>query len=114
MPYGAHRMDAADEPADPFQHLRILEVRRAPAAARVDREHEAGELPVPHGCDHRDLALRELAREGVLFLDLLAGPARLPVELEDDGNAFCGAFVQPDLVDAVLVAVQPEQTSVGT
>ena len=60
--------------------------------------------------DDRDLVLCELAREGVLLVDLRVAPALGPVELGDDG----GVVLESDLVDAVLVAVEAEQTPVRT
>src|SRR6185503_13495129 len=83
-------MDAADEASDPFQHLRIVEVRRSAAAAGIDREKETPVLARVRRRDHRDLALGT-------------------VELEHARRA----LLEPDLVDAVLVAVQRQQAPVG-
>ena len=44
----------------------------------------------------------------MLFQNLLAGPALWPVELDDDRVGFFDAH----LIDAILVAVQREQTQV--
>ena len=59
--------------------------------------------------DHRDLALGELVREGVLLLDLAGAPAPWPVELEHARRA----VLEPYLVDAILVAVERQQPPVG-
>src|SRR5207244_9305143 len=80
-PRRAHGVNAADEATDPFERLAIFELRRAPAAARIHREAESAgcvqRLAVDReGRDHRNLALRELEREGGLLEDLRVGPAR--------------------------------------
>ena len=103
------RVDAADEAADPLERLRVVEVRRTAAASRIKREPEARMHPRMYGGDHRDLVSGELARKGVLLLDLRVAPAAGAVEL---GDQRFGA-VDADLVDAVFVAVQREYTQVG-
>src|SRR5690606_4672774 len=111
----ADKVDAADEAADPLEHFGLLEVRRAPAAARIDGKVELaaveeGVVVEEKRGDDRDFATGELERESVLLEDLLARPAAGPVELDDDRRA----FVQIHLVDAVLVAVQREKPPVRT
>src|SRR6185503_18349390 len=69
-PGGADGMDAADEAPDPLERLRIAELGRAPAAARVDRDPECAEGERARRRHDRDLALGELARELVLLVDL--------------------------------------------
>src|SRR5262245_3602992 len=105
----ADRMDAADEAADPLERLGVVEVRAAAAAARIERVPEPGMDPRMHGGDDRNLAPGELARKGVLFLDLLVAPPPGPVELQHARRA----VLQPHLVDAVLVAVERQQAAVG-
>src|SRR5437660_982894 len=104
----AYGVDAADEAPDPREHARVLELRRAPAAARI--EGDAKFLP-PVGMrrgDHRDLALGELARERVLLVALGLRPAARPIELRHHH----ASLLEPDLVDAVLVAVEAEEAPV--
>ena len=65
--------------------------------------------------DDRKLAIGEFAHECVLFGDLGIGPAPGAVELRHYHR--CRArrrpFLQPDLIDPVLVAVQAEQSPVA-
>src|SRR5207244_7391451 len=56
-----------------------------------------------------DFAPGELVREGVLFIDLRVAPAARPIELRHHHRA----VFQPDLVDAVLVAIEAQQAPVG-
>ena len=102
-------MDAADEAADPLERLAIVELRRAAAAPRIDGDPEIGEAQRLERRDHGNLALGELVREGVLFVDLRIAPASGPVELRDERRP----IVEPHLVDAVLVAVERQQPAVG-
>nr|GFB22208.1 hypothetical protein [Tanacetum cinerariifolium] len=62
-----------------------------------------------HGCDHRDFDIGEFGGKTVFFEDGFVGPAIRPVKL---GNQRL-LFVDTDLVDAVLVAVQREDAGVG-
>src|SRR5882762_11545731 len=103
-------MNAADEAADPFERLLVAELGRATAAARVDRYAEIGEAQRMHGCDDGNLALGELVREGVLLVDLGVAPAAGTVELGDHHRA----VLEPDLVHAILVAVETEQAPIRT
>ena len=64
-------------------------------------------------CDDGDLALGELAGEGVLLVDLGIGPAPWAIELGHHCLISCFGILEPDLVDAVLVAVEAEQPAVG-
>ncbi len=111
---GAHRVDAGEEAAEPLQHRRAVELRRAAAAARIHGETEPGVLvqraaPVGQRRDHRDLALGQLGDERVLLEDRGVAPALRAVELGDDR----GLVVAPDLVDAVLVAAERQQAAVA-
>src|SRR3954467_1925201 len=63
---GTQRVNAADEAPDPFERLGIVEVRRAAAAARIHSKKKAAVFPRVYRRNHRDLALGELARKGVL------------------------------------------------
>jgi hypothetical protein len=109
------RVDAADEASEPFERRCVLEFRRATAAARKDGEPEAVEFVqrpparLERGHD-RDLVRVQLRREGVLLEDLRIAPARGAIELGDDG----GSFLQPDLIDAVLVAVERQEPAVAS
>src|SRR5258706_4845947 len=107
---GTHRMDARDEAADPFERLVVAELRRAPAAARIDRQPENMLFPGLYAGgrrDHRDLALGELVREGVFLVDLRIAPAAGPVELRHHHPA----VLEPQLVDTALVAVPAQQAT---
>src|SRR3954462_4586761 len=104
----ANRVDAADEAPDPFERLRVIELRRAPAAPRIDGDAEILEAKRMRRCHHRDLALGELVGEGVLLVDLRIAPAPWAVELRHD----CAVVLEPDLVDAVLVTVQAQEPSI--
>ena len=105
----AHGVNPGDEAADPLQRFRIVEVGRAAAASRIESELKAGVHARIGRRDHRDLAPGELAREGMLLVDLSGAPAPWPVELEHARRA----ILQPDLVDPVLVAVQRQEAAVG-
>ena len=106
----ADGMDAADEAADPLEGLLVAKLRRAAAAARIDGDAEVRGAQRVHGRDDGDLAAGELVGEGVLFVDLRVDPASGAVELCDHDRV----VLEPDLVDAVLIAVQAEQPPVGT
>src|SRR5262249_53679999 len=71
----ADRVDAAEEAADPFQRLVVLQLGRAPAAARIHAEAEISErvqrpLAYRHGRNHRDFPFRHLDRKRMVFEDL--------------------------------------------
>src|SRR6267378_7571345 len=102
-------MNASDEASDPFEGLAVLELRAAPAAARVHGEAEPGVLAGKGRRDDRNFMLCQFLCEGMLFRDLPRAPAAGAVELEHHR----AAVVQPDLVDAVLIAVEREQPAVG-
>src|SRR5438105_5975538 len=111
-PRRADRMDAADEATDPFEYSRVFQLRGAAAAARIDRDAKNVVCPCFYAVDRRhygNLALGELAREGVLLVDLRIAPAPGAVELRDDHRA----VLEPDLVDPVLDAVEAEQPPAG-
>src|SRR5688572_24927323 len=72
---GANGMDAAEEAADPLQDLRISQLGRPAAAARVDRDAKSAERRRALRSDDRDLAFGELVRESVLLVDLRLAPA---------------------------------------
>ena len=72
----ADRVDAAEEAADPFQHLLVLQFGRAAAAAGVtprsgSRRYSCRVVPPSSQRRHHgNLALRQFERERVLFQDL--------------------------------------------
>jgi hypothetical protein len=129
----AHRVQSADEAAEPLQHLRVVELGSVARAARIHREAEHGAVVIPAGqgrrvadapqrldrrvgrrlqrlrCNDRDLLLRELQREAVLFEDLRIAPARRPVELGHRGRA----VFQHHLEHAVLVRVELQDAPVA-
>src|SRR5438552_237174 len=63
-------MNASDEASDPFERLAVLELRAAPAAARVHGEAEPGMLAGKGRRDDRNFVLRQFSCEGMLFRDL--------------------------------------------
>ena len=86
---------------------RVIDLGAAPGGwAQVAVQRGAVQFQRRHG---RHLALRQLAREGVLFQDLPGAPAAGPVEL---GHHRLPVF-QVDLVDAVLVGAQGLQPAVA-
>ena len=112
-PHRAHDVDAADEPTDPLEHLRVVEFRHPPPAAGIDREPEALVLVQRSpekllGSDHGNLAFGELPGEFVLLEDRGVRPSTRPVELRHHGRP----VLEVDLIDAVLVAVQREEPTV--
>ena len=62
-----------------------------------------------HRRGHRNLLLRELESEFMLFQDLLIAPAPGAIELDDHGRGV-GAT---DPIDAVLIAVERELPAIG-
>src|SRR3954465_1631496 len=106
---GAAGMDASDEAPDPREHLRVLQLGSATAAARIDRDAKSAERGHVNRRDHRYFMRSELRGELVLLRDLLVGPASRPIKL---GHAR-RPFLHVHLVDAVLIAVEGEKTSVG-
>src|SRR5258706_11543860 len=75
----AHRVNAPDEAADPLERLAVLELRRAPAAARKYREAKAaGRVQrISVGRERRDdreLALGNLEDERGLLDDVSVAP----------------------------------------
>src|SRR5437867_3313640 len=116
----ARCVSAPDEATDPFERLAVLELRRASASARKYREAKAAESVQRLSIglerrDHGNLALDELERERVLLENLRVGPACGAIELCDDrGRRVRRLFrFEPNLVHAVLVAVQREQPPVA-
>src|SRR5690606_23934133 len=80
-----------------------LEQREAIAFVLVQR------LPVDHERrDDRYVALAKLQREAMLLEDRVVGPAARTIEFRDDEP-----IVDADLVDAVLVAREREQSAVA-
>src|SRR5579872_513998 len=108
-----HLMQAREAPPQELQRLRPIELRGA--ASHPGKTGET-ELVIAHQrltpemerSGHRELCGCQLAGELVLLEDLCVAPARRPVELEHQDAALA---VQ--LVDAVLVAIEREQPSVG-
>ena len=111
----AYGVNPSQEAAHPFERVRVLELRRAPAAAWVYGDAVAAAfvqrafVGEHQGGDDRKLASCKLDYECVLFEDLGVAPAARPVELGDQRLVILDA----ELVDAVLVAVQRLQPAVG-
>src|SRR5436190_12859483 len=106
-------MNPPDKAAHPFQRRGVLDLGRAPAAARVDRETKAakgsdGAFSVQQ--QRRDdgyLELGELGNEGMLLGDLSIAPSSRPVKLCDDPRrrrrqrGAGSALFEPYLVDPI-------------
>ena len=113
--HGAHRVDAADEAAQPQQIVRVVEIGPASAAAREQREAET--FVVMQGIaafiaqrrHHRYLPIRQLPGEGVFLANRLVGPAARPVKLGNDESAIFDA----DLIDAVFITVEGMEMAVA-
>jgi hypothetical protein len=120
-----HRMQAAEETAEPLQRLGVLELGPAAGMAVTDRDAVraymrqrrrramqcdgiAGRVQFARR-DHRHVLRRQLARERVLFEDLRVAPASWPIELGDDHLA----VLEMNLEDAVLVRVELQQAAVA-
>src|SRR5579864_602502 len=108
-----HLMKAREASPQELQRLGPIELRGAPPHPGKTGETE---LAIAHqrftaererSC-HRELGGRQLAGELVLLEDLCVAPARRPVELEHQDAA-----LSVQLVDAVFVAIEREQPSVG-
>ena len=106
----ADRVNAAEKAANPFQHVGVVQLGPAPAAAGADAETEARKVvqrPAVqhHRPDDRNFSRHQLGRKGVFFFNLRVCPAVGPVKLGHHGVAggMARAF-QPHLVDTVFVA----------
>src|SRR5690242_17025880 len=107
----AGRMNACDEAAEPAQRLGIFELRCPTRTARIEREAKTVVLRerlagTAKRRDDRDFACGELERKSVLFLQSFVRPSPRTIELRDDRRA----VVDPDLIDAILEAVQREES----
>ena len=111
----ALQVDARHEAAELLEQLHVVELRRAAAVAGVDGEAEVAvdvqRLAVVRRAAARPGIFlgRELVGEVVLLVDRLVRPAAGPVELGDHRRG----ILEPDAVDAVLVAVQRQQPAVA-
>ncbi len=107
-------MDPAQGPAQHQQVIEIVQLRGVAAAALEQGETETVELVqgialcIHHGRHHGDLRILQLQAEGVLLEDLGVAPALRAIELCDQRRIVFDA----DLVDAVFVAVQRQQSRV--
>jgi hypothetical protein len=111
---GANGMDAAQQLAETVKLLEIAGFWRATATTGEEGETKTGVLEqglavVDEGRDDRDFDVGEFGGEAVLFENGFVGPAIGPVEL---GNQRL-LFIDADLIDAVLIAVERENTGVG-
>jgi hypothetical protein len=105
---------ARDQAPELLQHARRIRLRSAAAAAWEDGQAEGppvvqGDAVALEGRDHRNFPLLELQRVPMLLENRLVAPAARPVELGDDRLR----VLQPDAVDAVLVAVEREEAAVA-
>ena len=106
-------MDAAEEPAHPFERVITInrghatgttwEDRKVPALERMQRAAVDFQRR-----DHRNFRSGEFCREGMFFDDLRVVPAAGAVELDHHRRA----VFHTGLVDAVLVAVEREHAAV--
>jgi hypothetical protein len=115
---GAQHVDARDEAADPLEHIVVVQVRRAAAAAVEQRHAMAVDVMQRAAIDRARRHRRHLGRdqfrhERMLFFDLRIAPAARPIELGDDeAGAAVGVF-HAHLEHAVLVAVERQQRAGG-
>ena len=126
---GANRMQTADKAPDTLQSVAIFKLGRTSAVAGKHREPETGEFmqaaPVDHQRRHgRDFMLGELGDKGMLFKDGRIAPTVRTIELGHDqgrrrsasalaGHGVAYRLLDADLIDAVFVAIQGQQASVG-
>ena len=109
-----HRMDAPEKTPEPFEHVLVVEIRRASAVAGKHREAKAG--VVMQGLTvikrnrrhHRNFTLEQLGDELVLFENLRITPAPRAVKLGDHR----WPVVEADLIDAIFVGVQRQQATI--
>lgn len=107
-------VDAAQETPEPFEHARLVEFRRTAAPARIDGEAEAGvvEQRASVALQRRDdgnLECVQFLGERMLLQNLGVAPASGAIELGHHGRL----IFDPDLIDAVLVAVEGEHAAVA-
>jgi hypothetical protein len=114
----AESVYAAEKPTQLMQVIEIVELRRPPALARINRKLEvvvtADRRELPSGVDihrrhYRYLVLVQVTGQSMLLVDLFETPASRPVKLGD--HRF--PVVDSDLVNAVLVAVEREYPGVA-
>ena len=109
-----HGVDTRQKAANPFQHLKVVQLRRAPAPAGADRKRKttvvvqgaAVQFQRTHG---RHFGGHQLGGKAVFFQDLGVAPAARPVEL----GHHHAAVLQPHLVDPVFVGAQGQQAAVA-
>ena len=109
----AHGVDACQKPADPLQHVQIVQFRRPPPAARADAERKPVEMmqraPFQHqGPDGGHLGGHQLGGKGVFFQNLGVAPALGAVKLGHHE----GAVFQIHLINAVFVRAERLQAAV--
>ena len=113
-PGRTHRMNTRNKAPHPLQCFRIIQLRRAPAAARRQRKLEAPVFVQRTAIEHQrrhhwQLARREFRGKIMLFLNRRTAPSLRPVELGDDRHA----LLQPHLVNTVFVTVQRLQPAIA-
>ena len=107
-------MNASQTLAQPVEVVRVVELGSASTTAWKQRQAQALEREQRRFVlererrDDRKLGVGQLGDKCMLFKDLCVAPAFRSIELGDQRFA----VVQPDLVDAVLVAVEGEQSAV--
>ena len=115
LPVAGDLVQPADGAPDDLELLRVVELGRAAAHARKQRETERAGVQqrvAVLGLQRRDdgqPGVGEVQAEGVLLEDRLVAPAPGAVELRHETRA----VLQPDAVDPVLVAVQGTDAAVG-
>ena len=114
LPRPPDRVDARQESPHPLPLVLRPELRPVPALPRIDRVAKAVRLVQRAvaddlGRNHRHLGRRKLERESVLLEDRGRRPASRPVELDHHRRR----VLAPDLVHAVLVAVQRQHAPVA-
>lgn len=112
---GADAMDPAQQPAQDQQVVQVVELRGVSTLARIQGEAKAVVVKETLAASvgawsyHRQFMFRQFKTEGVLFDDLAVAPAAGAVKLGNDGLA----VFNPNLVNAVLVAVQGQGAAIA-
>ena len=112
--FGAHRVDACQKAAYPFQHFLVVQLGRPPAPARADAKGKALKSVQRAALQHQrphcgNFGLHQLLGKGVLLQDLGFAPAFGPVKLGHHG----AAVLKLDLVNPVFVGRQSRQPPVA-
>ena len=106
-------MHAPECATQPEQVIKVVELRCMTSPAGKSGNQKALRLLQCravnfHRRNNGQTVINQFLSEGMLFQNLLAGPAPRPVELDDDRVGFFDAY----LIDAILITVKGEQAQV--